>query len=193
MTPTAPGPRQRLLAGAITLVREHGVEGTGLTELLARTGTARNSIYQHFPGGKADLIEASTLAAGEWVRENLAAAGAVGEPAEVIALIVEGMKASLAREDYRYGCPIVAAAVAGSDNPKARAAAATVFASWQAELGAAFERAGVAEPTARSLAGFAISAIEGALIQARAAGSVEPLDDASRHLSTLACGYSSAG
>ncbi|MGL5445276.1 MAG: TetR family transcriptional regulator, partial [[Mycobacterium] stephanolepidis] len=42
-----PGPRQRLIDSAIAMMRERGVYGTGLADLLKRSGTARNSIYQH--------------------------------------------------------------------------------------------------------------------------------------------------
>lgn len=63
------GPRQRLIDSAIAMMRERGVHATGLADLLKRSGTARNSIYQHFPEGKAELIaaaerEASDLANG---------------------------------------------------------------------------------------------------------------------------------
>jgi AcrR family transcriptional regulator len=64
-------PRERLVSTAIELVRKHGVEGTGLAELLERSNTARRSIYQHFPKGKLELIEASTYAAGDWIRRTL--------------------------------------------------------------------------------------------------------------------------
>ena len=55
-----PGPRERLIASAIDLVRARGVDGTGLAELLEHSGTARRSIYQHFPGGKAEAARGSS-------------------------------------------------------------------------------------------------------------------------------------
>ncbi|WP_372442056.1 TetR/AcrR family transcriptional regulator [Nocardioides limicola] len=73
-------PRERLLRSSIALVRAHGVEGTGLTELLERSGTARRSIYQHFPGGKDELIAASTRAAGSWMKRVGKDVGGQGAP-----------------------------------------------------------------------------------------------------------------
>src|SRR6478736_1028021 len=53
-----------LIATAITMVQERGVHATGLSDLLRRSAAARNSIYQHFPGGKTELMVAVTDTAG---------------------------------------------------------------------------------------------------------------------------------
>ena len=58
------GPRERLIDSTIALIRRRGVHATGLTDLLNHSGTARQSIYQHFPGGKAELVEHATKEAG---------------------------------------------------------------------------------------------------------------------------------
>jgi len=58
------GPRDRLISNSIAMVQERGVHATGLSDLLRRSSTARNSIYQHFPGGKTELMVAVTDAAG---------------------------------------------------------------------------------------------------------------------------------
>ncbi|MCP9625448.1 TetR/AcrR family transcriptional regulator, partial [Nocardia otitidiscaviarum] len=51
------GPRDRLIESAIELVREQGVHGAGLSALLDRSRASRNSLYQHFPEGKGELVE----------------------------------------------------------------------------------------------------------------------------------------
>lgn len=175
------GPRARLMASAIALVRERGVEATGLTELTEHSGAARRSIYQHFPGGKLELIEASTRAAGRWMSRALAATGAES-PSEMVARIIGMTSATVVAHDYRRGCPIAGAALAPPEAAGVRAAAADVFEAWTSELAAALGAAGASTGHARSLAGFAVSSIEGALMRANVARSTEPLDQVAEQL-----------
>ncbi|WP_280357285.1 TetR/AcrR family transcriptional regulator, partial [Nocardia otitidiscaviarum] len=58
------GPRDRLIESAIELVREQGVHGAGLSALLDRSRASRNSLYQHFPEGKGELVEAAPPGGG---------------------------------------------------------------------------------------------------------------------------------
>src|SRR5258707_14677389 len=53
----AAGPRARLIASTISTVQEQGVHAAGLAELLKRSNASRNSLYQHFPAGKSELVE----------------------------------------------------------------------------------------------------------------------------------------
>ncbi len=180
-----PGPRERLIISAIQLVRARGVDGTGLTELLEHSGTARRSIYQHFPGGKSELIATSTGAAGAWLRRALRDLEGQGEVASLVRTLVGQVAQNLAASEFTLGCPIAAAASAAPEAAGVRQAAATAFASWTDELAAALEREGRTVDQARSLAGFIVSAVEGALLRARCSGSTEPLDEAATHLTAL--------
>lgn len=183
MTKSAQGPRERLLDSAISLVRERGVEGTGLSDLLEHSGTARGSIYQHFPGGKDELIEASTRRAGDLFRAGIAAAvGYTSTPAAALDVMVDHSKRILEESDYAQGCPIVAATASG--NRALQAAAGDVFESWSAELRDLFVNLGRTRTQADSLASFTISAIEGAIVQARARRTLQPLDDVRQHLAS---------
>lgn len=180
-----PGPRERLIISAIQLVRARGVDGTGLTELLEHSRTARRSIYQHFPGGKAELVATSTAAAGVWLRGALRDLEGQGDVASLVRTLVDQVAKNLAADDYTLGCPVAAAAAAAPDSVGVREAAATVFDSWTDELAAALERDGRPAAQAQSLAGFIVSSVEGALLRARCARSTEPLEQAATHLSSL--------
>ncbi|MGK8522228.1 TetR family transcriptional regulator C-terminal domain-containing protein [Nocardia asteroides] len=89
---------------------------------------------------------------------------------------------------YRAGCPVVGAALAESE-PRVQAAAGEVFGAWHERLGAALVAAGVSAEEARSFSSFAFSAMEGAIVQARAMKSTQPLRDAQRHLTQLMESY----
>lgn len=180
-----PGPRERLIISAIELLRTRGVEGTGLSDLLEHSQTARGSVYQHFPGGKAELMAASTTAAGAWIRRTLREYAEQTDPATLLRGLIEQLAANLAANDYQPGCPVAAAAAAAPDAAGVREAAAAVFDCWTDDLAAALEEDGRSAAQARSLAGFILSAVEGALLRARCARSTEPLEQTAEQLAAL--------
>lgn len=179
------GPRERLITAAIGLVQEKGVEGAGLAELVERSHSARRSIYQHFPGGKLELIDASTRAAGDWVRRMIRGGAEVLGSAELLAESARQMAQTLIASDFRLGCPVAAAAAAPPDAAAVQAAAHDVFDGWVEEIEALLVREGRTREEARSLAGFTISGLEGALLRARASRSTRPLDEAVEQLTRL--------
>lgn len=179
------GPRERLILSAIELMREYGVHGTGLSDLLERSNTARGSIYQHFPAGKTELMEQATLEAGRIITARIEELTQALPAEDVIGAFIEGWKHNLIDSDFTGGCPIVAAAQAGPDALAVREASATVFADWARVIAASIESKGVDAATAVSLGSFIVSSLEGAIIQCRSARSLQPLDDAKTGLMLL--------
>src|SRR4051794_41302568 len=58
--------RDRIVRSAATLVRERGVHGVGLRQIVAHADGPRGSLQRYFPGGKTQLItEALNLAGAE--------------------------------------------------------------------------------------------------------------------------------
>ena len=51
--------RTRLLAAAEDMLREVGMAGTGIKDVVARSGAPIGSLYHYFPGGKAQLVSES--------------------------------------------------------------------------------------------------------------------------------------
>lgn len=182
MTGKTPGPRDRLIATAITMVQERGVHATGLTDLLRRSSAARNSIYQHFPGGKTELMVAVTDAAATVTANRVDRLAAAGDAAGIVRGLVDRWVTDMQRTDFGTGCPIAAAALAGPDEPTITDAAARAFALLRDRVAAALVNAGTDPSAADSRASFAVSAIEGALLQARAQRSVQPLRDVEAEL-----------
>lgn len=180
----ANGPRQRLIRSAIELVRERGVEGTAINDLLERSGSARQSIYQHFPGGKMELIDVSTRAAGEWMRRIIAQVGPDTGSRALIEMVVDEATKGLEATEFRLGCPVAAAATA-SDAPRVQDAAAAVFNDWSREVEVLLVREGKPPAEAASLATFVVSSVEGALLCSQAARSVAPLHSARDQLAAL--------
>lgn len=89
---------------------------------------------------------------------------------------MDALAAGLERSGYRDGCPIATVTLeAASDSDGVRAAAAAAFDSWLAPLEQRLLDAGLAAPAARRRALLVLSAIEGALILARATRDLGPL------------------
>src|SRR6185436_16827632 len=55
--PTQAGSRERMIQAAETLLRESGLSGAGIKQLVARSGAPVGSVYHFFPGGKTQIVE----------------------------------------------------------------------------------------------------------------------------------------
>lgn len=78
-------------------------------------GPRERSLYQHFPGGKSELVAVSTKAAGSWLRRALVGLGDQGDPSSLGAPLIDQIDQiaqDLAAHDYQEGCPVAAAAAA---------------------------------------------------------------------------------
>jgi len=167
-----PGPRERLLDATIASLRRDGVEGTGIAGVLAASGTARQSIYQHFPGGKAELVAAAVRRAGDHITGR-----GLDDPRAHVDDLIDWWIGQLERHDFALGCPVAAGALAGKDSPAVVAAAAEVFADWSSGFGDRLEAAGGDPARSAVLGRFLVSSLEGAIMTARALRTVDPLED----------------
>jgi AcrR family transcriptional regulator len=174
-----------MIQSAVALFREHGVQGTSFSDVLAHSGAPRGSIYHHFPGGKAQLAEEATQYAGEVIAAGLAAALKEKDPAAAVRSFAGLYRQLLERSDFAAGCPIVSATLEGDRSAGARGAAGAAFERWQELLGDAFAARGLPADRALSLATLAIAAIEGAIVLARAQRSNEPLERVAGELEAL--------
>lgn len=180
----ASGPRQRLIDSAIAMMRERGVHATGLADLLKRSGTARNSIYQHFPEGKAELIAAAEREASDLANGFLDALRARGDAEYLLTRFIAWWVNQLEAHDFDTGCPHAAAALMRPGGGADPGAAHDAFIGMRTRLAESFRDSGVAHDV-DSLASLTVSAIEGALLQAQAARSVQPLREVERELIAL--------
>jgi AcrR family transcriptional regulator len=179
-------PRERMINSALVLMGEHGVEATSFSQVLEHSGAPRGSIYHHFPGGKAQLIEEATVHAGDVIVKLLTdAVERHQDPVAAVDAIADFWRTVMHNSDFAAGCPVLAATLEGDRSPAARDAARVAFERWQYLLADILRRAGVPEERARSLASMSISAIEGAVILARAQRSNAPLERVVDELRTL--------
>jgi AcrR family transcriptional regulator len=174
-----------MIWSAALLMRKHGVDGTSFSEVIERSGAPRGSIYHHFPGGKAQLVEEATRYAGEFIASGLAAALAEDDPVTAIHHFVSGWTAVLRRSDFSAGCPVVAASLEGDRSPGVRDAAGAAFARWEEILADGLEPHLHDAARSRELATLVIAAIEGAVVLVRAQRSTAPLQKVAAELERL--------
>jgi TetR/AcrR family transcriptional repressor of lmrAB and yxaGH operons len=152
------------------LLRRQGYAGTGLNEIVARSGAPKGSLYFHVPGGKEQLAVAAMQRTGEQLRAAIAGIlGSSEELGEALARLIDALAEGLERSGYRDGCPIATITLeAAGDSEPVRTAAAMTFASWLEVLQKRLRRAGFSPSEATQRALLVLSSIEGALILARA-------------------------
>jgi TetR/AcrR family transcriptional repressor of nem operon len=179
-TPT----RERLIEAARLLFWERGYEAASMADILERARANSGSFY-HFFKSKEDLL----LAVLEKYRLLLHPAvmdpafARAPDPIERIFAVLEGYRQSLAATGFAYGCPIGRLAVEiGTKHGKVHALISANFDGWKQAIRGCVEEAQAAGRLAASLdaarlATFVLTVMEGAVMQARSARSVEPFDD----------------
>jgi TetR/AcrR family transcriptional regulator, lmrAB and yxaGH operons repressor len=169
------------------LLRRQGYASTGLSEIVARSGAPKGSLYFHFPGGKEQLALAAVQRAGEQLRDAIATIlGSSDDLGEALARLLDALAAGLERSGYRDGCPLATVTLElASESEALRAGASAAFDSWLEPLERRLTLAGLGAAAARQRALHVLSAIEGALILARATRDLAPLEAVREELRAL--------
>lgn len=189
------GPRERMVASAALLIRERGAQSTAIADVLAASGAPRGSAYHYFPGGRTQLVcEAVDFAANYIAGKIREVSGGV----EMLDHLVGHYRKHLIATEFRAGCPVLAVAIeADPDNPERTAPmidrAAAAFSSWNSLIGERLAGEGIGTSRAEELAVLITASLEGALVLAQAARSVDPLDVVHRQLRNLLLAEQSEG
>lgn len=179
-------PRDRMVDAAIAGLRSSGLAGAGINQVIAASGAPKGSLYHYFPQGKMQLAAEALERYGQERRHALAKAmGGEGPPDEKLKRLFAGMAKGLERERYQLGCAVAGVVLDLQDD----CAALAPLCQAQLEAWAEAVAQGLQPlPAARrrQLARLAISASQGALIQARAARNAQALLEAGDMLAQLA-------
>lgn len=170
--------KERMVAAARRLFREHGYLGTALSDVVTESAAPRGSIYFHFPGGKEELAnEVTLLHASDRIADINRAAAASATAAQLIEIFVGRERDELVASNYREGCavaPIVIESTPASD--QLSDATRRTFQDLITTLTARLTEKGLPQARAAQLATNVWAAVEGALILSRALRSPEPFD-----------------
>ncbi|MFE0456453.1 TetR/AcrR family transcriptional regulator [Streptomyces sp. NPDC058914] len=180
------GPRERMVFSAAQLIRRDGVVSTGMREVAAHAGAPRGSLQHYFPGGKEQLVNEAVGWAGRYAGNRVArflAALPEPTPGGLFAEMVRQWTDEYETAGFAGGCPVAAATVDCSESAvSTREAVAAAFAAWIGPVARALADMGVPEERADALATLMISALEGAILIARAERDVRALTTVAREL-----------
>lgn len=181
-------PRERMVISAALLIRERGAHPTAIADVLEHSGAPRGSAYHYFPGGRTQLLCEAIDYAAEYVAAKIDRAD---NGLDALDGLVAYYRTQLLRSDYRAGCPVVAVTVEAGDPAKQdqsapvidRAAAA--FTRWTDLIAQRLVADGVPAKRAGELAMLTTTAIEGAIVVARASRELAPLESVHNQLRDL--------
>ena len=186
LKPHDPGPspdtRTRILETAFQLFHEQGYHATGIATILREADVNAGSLY-HFFSGKDDLLLGVLEYALALLRPAVMdpAERRTDDPIERVFELLQQYREGMHSWGCKMGCPIGNLALeVADDNAAARALVHRNFENWVRAVRKWLDDAGdrLPEDTDRTrLAGFVLTVMEGAVMQARAAGHLGPFDD----------------
>lgn len=169
--------RAQVLAAARELFTRQGYHATGINQVLAEARAPKGSLYFHFPGGKEQLaVEAVAMGANELGQVIDAVIEHSPDPPAAVRTVAALLAARLEGSDFVEGCPIATVALdASAASTPVREACRDGYGRWLASITRDLVREGVPAGSASDLALLALSALEGALLLARAQRDTGPL------------------
>lgn len=178
-----------MVYAAAQSVRERGVSGTALRDVVERARAPRGSLQHYFPGGKDQLVtEALAWSVGfaALTVTHYVETARTPTPGGLFAAMAKWWRSEFEQHGYARGCPLLAAAadLVGPD-PELREVINTTFEGWLEPVRNALRSMGVPAARARSLATVMISALEGAIVLARVRENTAPLRDVVRELAPV--------
>ncbi|GAA1942695.1 TetR/AcrR family transcriptional regulator [Microbacterium deminutum] len=178
------GVRGRMIDTAVVLLAKHGYQATSFSTVLEASGAPRGSIYHHFPDGKDQLIGEAVRVAGDRAIALLDSLEGRG-PIDIAHGFLQMWRALLVATDTRVGCSVLAVTVS-APTAQLRDAAGAAFAGWRGRLAELLVAGGAERSEADRFAALLIAGSEGAVVMARASGSLEPFDTVADQLEQVA-------
>jgi TetR/AcrR family transcriptional repressor of lmrAB and yxaGH operons len=189
-----PKHRQPIIDAAVTLFRRQGYGATGLNDIVDESGAPKGSLYHYFPEGKSSIAAAAVKEAGRRVAATIAKlASETGSTGELIRAHGQLLAGWMRKSGFRDGCPITTVLLELA--PKDRAVAQAGQDAYTARLSVLTDRLiadGISSARAERLAGLCVSALQGALIQARVERSGAPIEIAAGELARILDGLVSS-
>ena len=181
LTPKGAATRQRIVEGAATEIREHGVTVT-LDDIRVRTGTSKSQLFHYFPGGREQLLLAvARYEADRVLTDQQPQLGALTSWAAWLGW----RDAVLARyREQGQQCPLNALiSQLGRMTPGAQAVVAQLMSEWQGRIAAGVRNMQETDEVAGDLdadrtAAAILAGIQGGVVMMMSTGDITPLEAA---------------
>ena len=178
--------RDRMLDAAESLMRERGLGGAGIKEIVARSGTPIGSVYHHFPEGKTELAAEALRRHSAKALRLLAAAFAPDTPvAERVRTLFSTAAKGFEKSGRFKSCPIGTVTLdLDAGDSVLREVCAEAVESWVETI--AGRLPWKSQKARRSFAEMVVTTFEGAFIVSRARHSGQPFITAGEWLAAAA-------
>jgi len=175
--PAVPRHRKPIVDAAVALFRQQGYAGTGVNDIVDASGAPKGSLYHYFPAGKASIAVAAVEEAGRRVAETMGAlANETRSTADLLRAHARLLAGWMLQSRFGDGCPITTVLLELA--PRERGVAEAGRKAYAARIGVLRSKLvadGASPASAERLAVLCVSALQGALIQARAERSGTPI------------------
>ena len=182
-----PKHRDAIVDAAVALFRRQGFSGTGLSDIVEKSGAPKGSLYHYFPDGKTSIAEEAVREAGRRVADTARKlAGQTSSAGELLVAHAKLLAGWMEHSGFRDGCPITTVLLEMAPGHPAITAAGRE--SYAARVQVMTERLmadGLPAKRAERLATLCTAALQGALIQARVEKSSAPILAAAEELAEL--------
>ena len=157
--------RDELISNLGEIFREYGFAGTSLSEITARTGLGKGSLYHFFPNGKTEMAEAVLNNIDTWFQENVFIP--LRESEDALDGIDNMFNAVSNYFDSGNRICLVGAFALDNTRDQFLQEVGEYFTDWITALSIALKRSAYTPNTAKSMAEDIVLGIQGALVLAR--------------------------
>jgi AcrR family transcriptional regulator len=155
-------------------------------DVVNHASAPRGSVQHYFPGGKEQLVGEAVEWAGRYAGGRIPrflAGMSEPTPSRLFAAMVRQWIEEYRRDGFAAGCPLAATTVDWAEaSPGIRPHLERAVAAWRDPVAAALAELGVPRRKASAVATLMISALEGAIVLARAEQDLKPLFTVIREL-----------
>jgi TetR/AcrR family transcriptional repressor of lmrAB and yxaGH operons len=178
--------RARMIEASIALMRESGLSGAGINEIVRASGAPKGSVYHFFPAGKQQIAAEALDLYAERVQAFIEAALASrSAPADKVRALFEAFARRAEEGAFCKSCAVGTVSLDLDDEVAGlRQVLERSLDLWIGQIAVHFDFGDARR--ARSFAGLLMTAIEGAYIRARAEASSRAFREAGNWLAALA-------
>ena len=180
------GVRDQILESAIILMRQSGLSGARINQILEHSKAPKGSMYYYFPKGKLQITREALERYGARVATAMETAlASKNKPTGKVRALFHSIAHRLEQSNFEQSCAVGAVALdLNADVDELRPLVAEIMASWRRTIASHFAMRTRAK--GESFAGLVLSAIEGGYVRGRAERSSAPLLEAAEWIAHLA-------
>lgn len=177
--------RETHLPALFQLFRLYGYDGVSLTKISEATGLGKASLYHHFPGGKAEMVQATMDYSQQWFEENvLQVLQQEGEAVERLQEMCDRL--NTLHESGEQPC-LLAALITGAPRDAFQAQVRARLKMMIEAIASLLTKAGLPAQIAQQRGEDAVIVIQGALILSRGLEDSTPFERAIAQLPSKLC------